>query len=100
MLSCSIVSICKTGVYTIGEDVNNLAKKLLENGDIKVFSDEGKLVNLDYPVDWEKKIEEYDSYIKSVEEDFRKNADTILEGMELTHLNVCALKKGIKAPSR
>lgn len=74
-------------------EIQILLNQILKNGDVKIYSNEGKLINLISDADKAKEIEEYNSYIRSVEKDFRENADTILKGLELSHLHVNTLKE-------
>lgn len=72
-------------------NVSSIIADLMKNGGIKTLSDDGKLENLTPDIDEdETQAEEADStsYIKSVEDDFRNNADDLLKRIDLSHLRV------------
>ena len=67
--------------------------KILENGDVKIYSDDGTLISLNAQLDDRREADEANDYIKAVEQDFRENADSILERLELAHLHIAPLKE-------
>ncbi len=72
-------------------DPRLLINELLNNGNIKCYSDEGKLISLSPNINSESLSRddmEDINYVKSVEQDFRGNVDDILERLELSHLQV------------
>jgi hypothetical protein len=75
------------------QDINILVKELLQKGDIKCYSDEGSLVSLSESIGQDTENDVDVDYIKTIEHDFREDADDILKKLELSHLRALAMNK-------